>query len=352
MESYDAPVLLLVPTGRDGSVASAILREVSIGSEVCTELGDLVAKLGAASCAVVTEEALLNADRSSLAEWLARQPAWSDLPFVLLTFRGDTPAEHLIDLLGNVTVLERPFHPTVLVNAVKSAVRARHRQREVETHLKEREQTHERQELLIRELHHRVKNTLATVQGLLGATARTARSIDDFHHSFVDRIVSLGRTHNLLTEDYWQTASLIELLRNELGHYDSATKRRIVLAGPQVELSADLAVPVGMAVHELTTNAAKYGALSVSSGSIEVLWKVGKVEAGRKLCIDWTERGGPPVKQPRRKGFGSTLLHRVLAAQCGAEIEIAYEREGLHCRINIPLTEKSRPVEPTLHPAA
>lgn len=342
-EAGDLTVAIFAPRGRDGLVASAILEEVAISSTLCADLSELISRIGGAASAVITEEALLNSDRSELARWVSSQPTWSDFPFILLSSRGDSPAGHLTDLLGNVTILERPFHPAVLVNAVKSAVRARQRQREVETYLKERQQAHERQELLIRELHHRVKNTLATVQGLLGATARTARSIDDFHKAFVDRIVSLGRTHNLLTEDYWQTASLLELLKNELGHYDDIAKRRIVLNGPSVELPADLAVPIGMAVHELTTNAAKYGALSTPNGRVEVSWKVGQAEDRDHLRIDWTERDGPLVEKPRRKGFGSTLLNRVLAAQCSATIEVSYEPAGVRCRMELPLRPSPEP---------
>ncbi|WP_425493317.1 sensor histidine kinase [Microvirga zambiensis] len=340
MEADDVSVLILAPHGRDGAVASAILDEVGIIATACPSLAALVAGLEEAACAVVTEEALLSADRRELAEWVERQPPWSDLPFILLTHRGGEPVGHLTDLLGNVTVLERPFHPAVLVNAVRSAFRARQRQREVEAHLKERQRTHERQALLIRELHHRVKNTLATVQGLLGATARSTHSVDEFYRSFADRIVSLANTHNLLTEDYWQTAPLVAMLRNELAHYDDGGAGRITLDGPSVELSADLAVPIGMAVHELTTNAAKHGALSVPGGQISVAWTVQDLDAGRRLTIDWVERGGPPVDPPRRKGFGSTLLHRVLTHQCRAAINIAYGREGLSCHIDIPLLKE------------
>ncbi|WP_114945152.1 sensor histidine kinase [Microvirga calopogonii] len=339
-QADEVSVLILAPHGRDGTVAAAILGEVGIKATICSDLETLVAGLDAAACGVITEEALLSADRRELARWVERQPPWSDLPFILLTYRGGSPVEHLTELLGNVTVLERPFHPTVLVNAVRSALRARQRQREVETYLEERQRTHERQALLIRELHHRVKNTLATVQGLLGATARSTRSVDEFYHSFADRIVSLSNTHNLLTEDYWQTAPLIEMFRNELSHYDDGAQQRITLDGPPVELSADLAVPVGMAVHELTTNAAKHGALSVPGGQITVIWTVRDLEAGRRLDIKWLERGGPPVAKPSRKGFGSTLLHRVLTHQCHATINIAYDREGLSCHMDIPLVEE------------
>ncbi|WP_445504430.1 sensor histidine kinase [Microvirga sp. G4-2] len=339
-QADEVSVLILAPHGRDGTVAAAILGEVGIKATICSSLETLVAGLDASACAVISEEALLSADGRDLADWVNLQPPWSDFPFILLTYRGGSPVEHLPKLLGNVTLLERPFHPAVLVNAVRSALRARQRQREVEAHLKERQRTHERQALLIRELHHRVKNTLATVQGLLGATARSTRSVDEFYHSFADRIVSLSNTHNLLTEDYWQTAPLVEMFRNELAHYDDGAKRRITLDGPAVELSADLAVPIGMAVHELTTNAAKHGALSVPGGQIAVAWTVRELEAGRRLAIEWVERSGPPVEQPSRKGFGTTLLHRVLTHQCRATINIAYHREGLSCHMDIPLAEE------------
>lgn len=330
-------VLILAPLGRDAMVAATILAEVGIASKATSTLDDLVAHLDHAACAVMTEEALLHWDRQEIARWVEQQPPWSDFPFVLLSYRGGPPDVRLTDLLGNVTVLERPFHPAVLANAVRSALRARRRQREVQAYLEERQRTHERQALLIRELHHRVKNTLATVQGLLGATARSTKDVDTFYQSFSDRIVSLGKTHNLLTEDYWQTAPLRDLLQNELGHYNDGTANRITLEGPPVELAADLAVPTGMAIHELTTNATKYGALSLPSGRVTVSWSVDQRDAERVLELRWTESGGPLVKAPERKGFGSTLLQRVLAQQCNADVDITYGAEGLHFRMVAPL---------------
>nr|WP_240539925.1 sensor histidine kinase [Salinarimonas soli] len=337
--SDEAYVLILAPDGRDGSVASLILTDAGIPSVASPSLETLVAGLDDAACAILTEEALLRADRRALAGWVAGQPAWSDFPFVLLTLRGTTPDPRLPGLLGNVTVLERPFHPAVLANAVRSALRARRRQREVEAHLAERQRTHERQSLLIRELHHRVKNTLATVQGLLGATARSTQSKSEFYQSFSDRLVSLAKTHNLLTEDYWQTAQLRQMLTNELGPYDDGTSSRILLDGPPVELSADIAVPTGMAIHELTTNASKYGALSVPTGRVEVAWTLRPAEDGQRLSLSWSERGGPSVAKPTHKGFGSVLLQRVLAQQCSADIVIDYAPEGLTFRMDAPLAE-------------
>ena len=193
---------------------------------------------------------------------------------MLLTSRGSHADTSLTELLGNVTVLERPFHPSVLVNAVRCASRARQRQHEAEAYLLERKQSEEHQALLIRELQHRVKNTLATVQALLRATSRSASSVEDFKQVFEARVLSLSRTHDLLVETSWRTALLRDILQSELGPYDDGAGTRVLLSGPAVELPAELALPIGMAIHELTTNAAKYGAFSTSRGWLEVEWDV------------------------------------------------------------------------------
>ncbi len=143
----------------------------------------------------------------------------------------------------------------------------------------------------------------------------------------------------MLTEDYWQRASLEEMLRNELDPYDQGPEPRVVLGGPPLELSADLAVPTGMAVHELTATAAKHGALSIAAGQIQVHWDVVHEGGQRKLDLEWTERGGPPVQQPHRRGFGSALLQRVLPVQCNAEVEFDLDKAGLRFRMKAPLVE-------------
>ncbi|MBB3018642.1 PAS domain S-box-containing protein [Microvirga lupini] len=194
----------------------------------------------------------------------------------------------------------------------------------------ESKQAEERQQLLIRELHHRVKNTLATVQAIVGSTARTASSIDEFYQGFVGRIVSLARTHNLLTEDLWQKAALEDLVQTELGPYEDEARNRIVVEGPHVELPSEAAVPIGMAIHELTTNAAKHGALSTFGGQVEVRWRVEPGEERPVLHFAWTEHGGPKVSTPTRQGFGSRLLQRVLATQLQADVAMTFPEEGLH----------------------
>ena len=146
----------------------------------------------------------------------------------------------------------------------------------------ERKRAEEQQALLVRELHHRVKNTLATVQAIMGSTARSADTIEDFKTALIGRIGALAKTHRLLTDEVGAVA-FGDLLHNELDAFDDGSDGRITLSGPEVLLSSQLAVSLGMAVHELTTNAAKYGSLSVYGGKVDVTWSV-TIEAKRRTA--------------------------------------------------------------------
>lgn len=198
----------------------------------------------------------------------------------------------------------------------------------------ERKQAEEQQALLVRELHHRVKNTLANVQAIMGATARSAQTIEAFQDSLIGRIASLARTHRLLADET-HDVRLGELLRNELAAFDDG--HRIVLSGPPVEVSQQLAVSLGMAIHELTVNAAKFGALSVHNGKVEATWRVTIEATRRTLDFDWVESGGPPVTAPARNGFGTRLLEQVLPGQLQARTRIDYRPEGVHVHYTVPL---------------
>ncbi len=336
-------ILILAPIGRDAAVAAGILDRAGIASIICGDLQEVVTRLDQASSAVITDEALQRADCRVLAEWISSQPPWSDFPFILLTQRGGVSDPLLMDLLGNVTPVERPFHPSTLVSAARAALRARKRQREAEAYLVEREQTEHRQKLLIRELHHRVKNTLATVQAVVGATARTATSIEEFYQAFTGRIVSLANTHMLLTEALWQTASLHDMVEMELGPYRDDNEERVRISGPAIDLPSEMAVPMGMVLHELATNAVKYGSLSAPSGRLEVAWTLTSDGAGPKLEFFWRESGGPEVRPPQRRGFGSQLIQRVLGTQLGAQVRSDFAAAGLvfHAVLPLPATLKA-----------
>lgn len=193
------------------------------------------------------------------------------------------------------------------------------------------------QALLVRELHHRVRNTLATVQGVMNSTARTAETIEDYQWAFSGRISSLARTHSLLTEEIQQFVSFPHLLKQEVSIYSDGDTSRVLLEGPDVELPSQLAVPLGMTIHELTTNAFRHGALSTPTGRITVTWSVLPAKEKRILLCRWTETGGPRVTAPTRNGFGSMILTRVLAQQIGAKVDARYSEAGFALVAEIPI---------------
>ncbi|MGH1573885.1 HWE histidine kinase domain-containing protein [Methylobacterium sp. P31] len=201
----------------------------------------------------------------------------------------------------------------------------------------ERHAAEERQSLLVRELHHRVRNTLATVQAVLSASARSADDLTEFQRTFTARITSLAKTHTLLTEDHTQTVPFDGLLRAELQPYDDPGHSRVALTGPAVLLPSELAVPIGMAAHELTTNAVRHGALRDPDGRLEVTWSMETAPSGPVLHWTWDEHDGPPVALPTRQGFGQQLLNSVLTYRIGAKVEIAFDPDGLRVKIDIPL---------------
>jgi DNA-binding response OmpR family regulator len=185
METYRvssdaAPVAVFAPIGRDAEIAGRLLQPHQYSVVSCCDLDHVLASLNDTLCLIVTEEALLQYDRTRLASWIDRQPPWSEYPVIVLATRGRELDVRLDFLQHSSVVLERPFNPSSLIRAVHSAARSRRRQLQVKNYLEERERTDERQKLLIRELHHRVKNTLSNVQALLGATARSHSDIDGF----------------------------------------------------------------------------------------------------------------------------------------------------------------------------
>ncbi len=194
----------------------------------------------------------------------------------------------------------------------------------------------ERQALLNRELHHRVKNNLATVQAVVGSAARSAESLEAFREALSSRLASLGKTHDLLVGSGWEGASLEALLRSELQPYDEAGTARVALSGPPVELAPDMALPLGMLAHEMATNAAKYGGLSVPGGRLQVAWRVETEDGKPWLRLAWTETGGPAVEPPRRQGFGSKLLERI-GGQLGGSVNRDFAPGGLRLELRIPL---------------
>jgi PAS domain S-box-containing protein len=204
----------------------------------------------------------------------------------------------------------------------------------------ERRRAEEQQGLLVRELHHRVKNTLSTVQAVLNATLRSTQGAEDFRRTFANRVASLARTHMLITEDRTQEVSFEGLVRIETDAYDEPGRARVSLRGPKVRLPSEVAVPIGMAMHELATNAVRHGALSHAEGRLEVTWSLQEAPTGLVLHWEWNEHDGPPVALPTHEGFGSELLKRVLTYQVKASVEIRFDPDGLRVNVALPLPKQ------------
>jgi PAS domain S-box-containing protein len=196
----------------------------------------------------------------------------------------------------------------------------------------ERKVAEEHQRLLINELNHRVKNTLASVQAIAFQTLRGDIPLAEARARFEARLIALSSAHNLLTEENWGGASLERVVRDATEHL-AGESGRFDVRGEPLRLSPRAALALAMALHELATNAAKYGALSVDGGRVAIGWRID----GDRLRLEWLERGGPPVEAPARRGFGSRLIERGLEADLGGGAELHFEPAGLRCEIRASL---------------
>ncbi|MGO4572560.1 sensor histidine kinase [Microvirga sp. 2TAF3] len=203
----------------------------------------------------------------------------------------------------------------------------------------DRKHAEERQLLLLHELNHRVKNTLATVQSLAQQTLRRSVNPGAFQTNFIARLMALSATHDILTRKLWEGASIDEILGAELQPYGGIDQNRIRAAGEAVQLKPQQALSLGMVFHELATNAAKYGSLSTPRGSVRVSWTVTQPEPGEnRLTIRWLEQGGPVVRKPEHRGFGTRLIERSIAHELGGQVQMDFVPSGLDCLLQIPLT--------------
>jgi PAS domain S-box-containing protein len=189
--------------------------------------------------------------------------------------------------------------------------------------------------LLLRELTHRSKNLLAVIQAMARQTARHAGSIDGFLKLFSARLQALAASHDLLIRESWYGASLGELVRSQLASYIDRGNGQVAIEGPDVALKPEAAQNLGLALHELAVNAAKFGALSVPDGRVSVSWR----RDGSNAALDWQERSGPKVKPRRKRGFGSMVIERNLSRALGADVTLDFEPDGLRCHIVIPANQ-------------
>ncbi|HEY8567280.1 MAG TPA: PAS domain S-box protein [Beijerinckiaceae bacterium] len=197
----------------------------------------------------------------------------------------------------------------------------------------ERKRAEEHLRLLINELNHRVKNTLATVQSIASHTLRSDRPIAEARDAFEARLLALAKAHDVLTRENWDGASLRDIVAEAVAPYRDNRSGRFRIEGPPVRVEPRQALALAMALHELATNAAKYGALSREGGQVAIRWSL-VAEPPSGVRLEWREEGGPPVAPPTRRGFGSRLIERSLAADLGGEATLDYAPTGLVCTVS------------------
>jgi PAS domain S-box-containing protein len=196
----------------------------------------------------------------------------------------------------------------------------------------------EHQRLLINELNHRVKNTLATVQSITSQTLRNAATARDARDALEGRLLALSRTHDVLTRENWESAELREIIEQAVEPYRGQGEDRFHLEGPWVRLPPRMALALAMALQELATNAVKYGALSNATGMIRINWKVDNLQSPACLHLQWEESEGPAVVAPTRRGFGTRLIERSLAQDLDGDVQIEFVPAGVVCTVDAPIT--------------
>lgn len=198
--------------------------------------------------------------------------------------------------------------------------------------------------MLIDELNHRVKNTLTTVQSIVAQALRNASDPEEIRESIESRLFALSRSHDLLTRENWESAGLLDVVRAALEPFGIANGRaeRFRVTGKNVRFPPKAALALGIAFHELATNAVKYGAFSGETGCVLIEWTIKPAPEGDRLILCWSEENGPPVTPPSKKGFGSRVIERGLALELGGATHLEFRPEGLVCTIDIPAPQAVR----------
>jgi two-component sensor histidine kinase len=202
-----------------------------------------------------------------------------------------------------------------------------------------RKQYEKRQDLLIAELDHRVKNLLARVAAVISHTRGRSGTTEEFVKSLNGRIQSMAASHALLSQSHWSDVSLTDVIRRQLAPY--TTDANTTTSGPEIMLTSAQTQAVAMVIHELVTNAAKHGALSSPDGRVSVSWERTSVNAAAVLTIIWSEFGGPPITAPACSGFGSKLIRDLIPHELGGTVDLNFPTDGACCRIEFPLVQRT-----------
>ncbi|WP_404378704.1 sensor histidine kinase [Caenispirillum salinarum] len=333
--------VVLAPLGGD----AAVLMETLEAAGIPVRRGDANGALPTSPKAIkalhpgillLTEEALGAAVVAALAGFQAAEPRWSAPPIILLCSSGTDLRARTAPLLSRrpdtpLTVLRRPATEADLLTAVRSARRVRAMQLRMRDVLEERERSEQWARFLLNELSHRTKNMFSMVLALARQTMRqTIQAPEAFMKTFEGRVHTLAEAYSALTRNDWQAATVGDLAEHVVLPLaeDDGPRGRVLLDGPVISVPPATATTLALAMHELATNAAKYGALSNQTGTVRVTWSR---DAGGLGRLEWRERGGPPVTPPARTGFGTRVITGAIKSEAGGDADMRFEPEGLTC---------------------
>jgi two-component sensor histidine kinase len=328
-------VLILAPFRKDAAYTASLLQEYDILSKEVSA-GNLANRLAEApGVLVVTHEALSQNAIDTIAHFLREQPTWSEIPIIVLLDRA-APHSRIQRALSGAwpnsrqMFYQRPVVALELISGIQSALLTRLRQREVRDSL-------DRELELRLELNHRVKNILASVMSLFEMTRRQASTIESFTEDFRGRLTALSNVHSTVFLAGNDEVSLAEVVDLILAPYRSTSGGGVQIAGPHVTLSHGAATTLALCLHELATNAVKYGALSRPEGRVELNWQLSS-DSDPALSFNWSEVGGPSLAEPSRVGYGTRYLRSGLRSVFGQPPELEFAPGGLRCSVQGPLS--------------
>lgn len=329
-------VLVLAPFRKDADYIAAFLREQEVEVRAAKADDDLIQHLARGpGIIVITHEALKPDVVAKIAKHLADQPDWSEVPVIVMLERAAPLAKIRTQLQSSwpgsrLMFHMRPIAALELVNAIQSNLIVRLRQRQVRDSI-------EREKELRLELNHRVKNILASVTSIFQMTKRGALTVDDLASEFTGRLQALSNVHTAVFEAGGEEVSLSAVVEMTVSPYNRDGISRIDASGPNIIVGREAGTTIALCLHELATNAIKYGALSHPDGSVTIRWEVEKA-GDNTVTLDWFEVGGPPVREPTRQGYGTRYVRSSLGSLFGRAPDIAFAATGLRCSVSGPLS--------------
>ncbi|WP_248447949.1 sensor histidine kinase [Sinorhizobium meliloti] len=337
MDGHDSPldwVLAMAPYRRDAEHLETLLAQNGVAVRRAEGLEELTALLEQGpGVLVATHEALNPEVLEVIRRHLIDQPEWSEMPLIILLDRAAPQARVRAELSAawprsRQLYYQRPVTTLELLSGIQSILLARLRQRDIRDRI-------EREVELRRELNHRVKNILASISSIFQMTRRRAVSLDEFADDFAGRLAALANVHSAVFQADGEAVEFSSVVELTLSPYRAKGTDRVVFTGPTVLLRPDAATTLALCLHELATNALKYGALSQPEGRISLQWSVSQDDD--VLTLEWIESGGPPVSEPTRSGYGTRYIRSALNSLFGTPPIILFHPQGLRCTLSGPL---------------